>query len=276
MRTTWTWAAAVLMLSCSSSESNAPPSHAGQGGSAGSAGEAGAAGQAGAPAEQMTVPRLPECLAGCAALFPDGLAAFGNLTKSCACETCASACPGVCADAGGALDESCADNCFVAAVDMGSCDNQKYDCDHDAVCQKYFSCATLCITPVSITVKITLDQMRQACVDRINDYRAIEGVGPVLTRRENFEVCTDGSAVKDEQLNKPHASFGDCGETGQNECFQLGAQYGARMFLRCLEEMYMEKYTGIDSGGHYENMVRTSFTSLACGFGVQSATQNFY
>jgi hypothetical protein len=48
------------------------------------------------------------------------------------------------------------------------------------------------------------------------------------------------------------------------------------MFLKCLEEMFMEKFTGVENGGHYENMVRTSFTSVACGFAVEAATQNFY
>jgi len=156
----------------------------------------------------------------------------------------------------------------------GQCDNQKYDCNHDVTCKPYLDCASACIAPSGMA-SVTFDQMRQACVDRINDYRAIEGVAP-LSRRQDSEKCADGSAAKDESLNKPHASFGACGEQGQNECFKLGATLGSSMFLTCLEEMFMEKFTGVENGGHYQNMVRTSFTSVACGFAVQAATQNFY
>jgi hypothetical protein len=218
------------------------------------------------------LPRLRDCLAACGASHPQGRAALGSLAKACACDGCAKACAALCG--GGALDDGCAHGCLVPFLDMGACDNEKYDCNHDTTCQPYLSCASACITPPGVA-GVTLPQMRQACVDRINDYRAMEGVGP-LARKQSSESCADGSAANDEKLNKPHASFGSCAEKGQNECFQLGIDYNSAVFLRCLEEMYMEKFTGIDNGGHYQNMVRASFTSVACGFAVEASAQNFY
>ncbi len=268
---------AVAAFSCSSSDDGSlagNPSDGGLwggGGQAAAAGEAGGAGAAGA-AEQFVVPRLAECFATCAADYPDGRASLGSFANKCACDECATVCAGLCA--GGALDDGCAHGCLIAMLDMRACDNERYDCNHDVVCQKYFECTSRCITPPEVT-GVTFDQMRQACVDRINDYRAIEGVA-ALTRNEASEKCTDSSATKDEQLNQPHASFGACDEDGQNECFTLTVGYGSASLLRCLEEMFMEKFTGVEGGGHYQNMVRTSFTSVACGFDVVVGTQNFY
>lgn len=131
------------------------------------------------------------------------------------------------------------------------------------------------------------DAARQTCVDKINALRATKGLTP-LARWTDQEACADQQATADQQVGTGHANFGDCGESGQNEC--LGA--GASGVAGCLDSMWAEKdqagcsgcdacadaYTpncpncdfyGKTTGdvcGHYANMSAKYFSKVACGF----------
>lgn len=129
--------------------------------------------------------------------------------------------------------------------------------------------------------------LRQICIDKINALRATKGLPP-YARRASSEACADGQATADESANSPHSQFGQCGESGQNEC--LGA--GPNGIESCLEQMWAEKdqagcsgcdacnqaynpncancdFYGNNTGdvcGHYVNMSALYFSEAACGF----------
>lgn len=131
-----------------------------------------------------------------------------------------------------------------------------------------------------------LDAARQACVDKINELRATKGLTP-LSRWTEAESCADQQATTDEAQNDPHGTFGDCGESGQNECLSGGTNIAG-----CLESMWAEKdqagcagcdacadaydpgcpncdFYGSSTGdvcGHYVNMSAKYFSRVACGF----------
>jgi hypothetical protein len=239
-------------------------------GAGGSSGSSGAAGSAGA-IEQFSVPRLSDCLGSCDSNYAAGRTALETIANSCMCGACASVCGGSCPS--GTVDNACAYGCLIPMLHIKQCDTEKTACKNDTDCAKYYACAIQCIAPDS-TMAIDYQKMRQACVDRINDYRAMEGVAD-LARRPLQEPCVDKAAAKDSALNTAHASFKSCGEQGQNECFSTDATTGFTL-LFCLENMFMEKFTGVENGGHYQNMVRTTFTGLACGASGNVNTQDFY
>jgi len=134
------------------------------------------------------------------------------------------------------------------------------------------------------------------CINKINELRATKGLGP-YARWTDGESCADQQAAADEASGNPHGSFGDCGESAQNEC--LGG--GAANIESCLDMMWAEKdqagcagcdacagaYTpdcpdcdfyGDQTGqqcGHYVNMRAEYFTMAACGFSTSWATINF-
>lgn len=125
---------------------------------------------------------------------------------------------------------------------------------------------------------------RIACVDKINELRATKGLAPYSRWQEN-ESCVDAQATADENSGSPHGTFGDCGESAQNEC--LGGNIES-----CLEQMWAEKdlpgcagcdacadsfnancpgcdFYGDQTGdvcGHYVNMSAKYNSMVACGF----------
>src|SRR6478752_1916638 len=52
---------------------------------------------------------------------------------------------------------------------------------------------------------------RQACVDRINGFRATLNL-PALKRWTDEEACTDGQAKSDSETGQAHGAFGNCKE----------------------------------------------------------------
>lgn len=128
---------------------------------------------------------------------------------------------------------------------------------------------------------------RQICIDKINELRATKNLPPLGAWVEQ-QACADAQASSDEASNTAHGAFGDCGESGQNEC--LGA--GPAGIASCLESMWAEKdqagcsgcdacnaqynpncpdcdFFGDTTGdvcGHYVNMSALYFTEAACGF----------
>jgi hypothetical protein len=110
-----------------------------------------------------------------------------------------------------------------------------------------------------------LDVSRQKCVDRINEYRASIGVGP-LARWQEAEPCVDGQAASDSQSRIPHGAFGQCGEMAQDECPDWPSV--DETVGECLGMMWAEGPGFGEEHGHYMNMSNAQYTSVACGFHV--------
>jgi hypothetical protein len=110
---------------------------------------------------------------------------------------------------------------------------------------------------------------RQACVDKINGFRATLGLA-ALTRWTAQESCADGQATSDSMTGKAHGAFGRCTEGAQDECpgwktiDSIQAPTGS-----CLDQMWAEG-PGSDyaTHGHYINMSNPKYTRVACGYYV--------
>ncbi len=106
------------------------------------------------------------------------------------------------------------------------------------------------------------DDVYQACVDHINALRAGIGLGP-LARWTDNERCADGQALSDSESGVFHGAFRSCPGSAQNECPGWGALTGAGGIVpSCLDAMWAEG----PGGGHYDNMTRSSYTKVSCGF----------
>lgn len=122
------------------------------------------------------------------------------------------------------------------------------------------------------------------CIARINQLRWECQCLPPIARWTDGEACADGNAQYD-SLNGVHASFYDqpcgTGARAQNEC--PGWPSTGQVIDGCLQTMWDEGPEDGDPNtvnGHYESMVSTSYTRVACGFyttpsGSVWAVQNF-
>lgn len=123
------------------------------------------------------------------------------------------------------------------------------------------------------------DAARQECVDRINAFRATEGLPP-YGRWKDAETCVDGQAQADSESGIPHSAFGQCAESAQNECpdWPIDTAY---INSDCLQAMWDEgPGEPFSAHGHYLNMSNPDYTEVACGFyatpgGTMWATQDF-
>jgi hypothetical protein len=121
-------------------------------------------------------------------------------------------------------------------------------------------------------------QARQDCVDRINAFRATEGLPP-YERWTSAEFCVDGQAQSDSISGEAHGAFGDCDENAQNECPGWGSVDD--IIQDCLQDMWDEgPGEPFEEHGHYINMSSTQYDMVACGFfettdGEIWAIQNF-
>jgi hypothetical protein len=119
---------------------------------------------------------------------------------------------------------------------------------------------------------------RQACVDRINGFRATLGLPP-LARWTDQEGCTDSEAASDSQTGAAHGEFGMCKEAAQNECPGWGSVDDT--IQDCLQSMWDEgPGEPYSEHGHFINMSSPDYTKVACGFhetadGKVWAIQNF-
>ena len=121
------------------------------------------------------------------------------------------------------------------------------------------------------------ESARIACVDKINAFRATEGLKP-LERWTEQEVCADGQARSDAGSGDAHGAFGKCGEWAQDEC--PGWRSVQSTVDGCLQSMWDERLDASGEQGHYKNMSSTKSTKVACGFyetssGKVWALQNF-
>lgn len=107
---------------------------------------------------------------------------------------------------------------------------------------------------------------RQACVGRINGFRAGIGLG-AYARWTAQESCADGQASSDGQTGTAHGAFGDCSEMAQNECPGWGSL--DEVIGGCLQMMWDEgPGQDFQLHGHYINMSSSKYTKVACGFSV--------
>jgi hypothetical protein len=120
------------------------------------------------------------------------------------------------------------------------------------------------------------DALSEACVEHINSLRAPVGLGP-LSRWSDGESCADAEARSDSESGEAHGSYGQCDERAQNECPRWRSMTGPHGIVPgCLDMMWSEG----PGGGHYDNMTRSSYTMVACGFHETSngeiwAVQNY-
>ena len=109
---------------------------------------------------------------------------------------------------------------------------------------------------------------RQACVDKINAYRASLGL-PAYQRWTSAEGCADSEAATDSSTGVAHSAFPRCGESAQNEC--PGWSSVRSITDGCLDMMWAEGPPGPPGEhGHYVNMTNPRYTMVACGFAVTS------
>ena len=100
-------------------------------------------------------------------------------------------------------------------------------------------------------------------MDTINRYRATKGLVP-LARWVDAETCAAGEAGEDARTQRAHGSFGTCQEHAQNACPNWPGP-ADQMIDRCLLAMWNEGPGSGSEHGHYNNMVDTRSTRVACG-----------
>lgn len=136
----------------------------------------------------------------------------------------------------------------------------------------------------------TTGDVRQDCVNRINQFRQECLCLPPLERWTEGESCADEQAEYDAANNRAHGGFSDgiCepGGWGQNEC--PGYRSEQQVIGLCLQQMWSEGPPPSEpcteqcfrDHGHFINMTNPDFKRVACGFfttasGDLWAIQNF-
>jgi hypothetical protein len=132
----------------------------------------------------------------------------------------------------------------------------------------------------------SLQAARVECVQTINADRAtLMPASPPLTEGTAAqESCVDGQAKADYAANTPHAAFGQCQESAQDECPGWPGPPTAIMSAAstsCLYAMWAEGPPPAGQDNHWLNMSNSSYTTVACGFyqdpqGTWWATQDFW
>ena len=127
------------------------------------------------------------------------------------------------------------------------------------------------------------DNWRQACLDKINEYRATENLGPLTLAPEEKQTCTDKEAADDLAENKAHGHFGNCGEFAQNSGPNFNTSWrktAIEVSDSYLKMMWEDEKALVTSGerdpkkdedypyiGHYLNM-KGNYKTVACGIAL--------
>lgn len=127
------------------------------------------------------------------------------------------------------------------------------------------------------------DNWRQACLDKINEYRATENLAPLTLAPEAKQTCTDKEAADDLAANKAHGHFGDCGEWAQNSGPNFSISWrktAIEVSDAYLKMMWEDEKALVTSGerdpqksedypyiGHYLNM-KGNYKTVACGIAL--------
>lgn len=122
----------------------------------------------------------------------------------------------------------------------------------------------------------TTGDVKQDCVDRINQFRTQCACLPALARWTEAEACADMMAQHDSMTGEAHSGFTGkvCtpGGQGQNEC--PGYKSETQVVGTCLQQMWSEGPPPMSpcngdcfqTYGHFINMTNTKFKKVACGF----------
>lgn len=129
------------------------------------------------------------------------------------------------------------------------------------------------------------DSWRQACLDKINKYRATENLGPLTLAPEEKQTCTDKQAGDDLAENKAHGHFGNCGEWAQNSGPNFNTSWrktAIEVSDAYLKMMWEDEKALVTSGerdpkkdedypyiGHYLNM-KGNYKTVACGIALSA------
>jgi hypothetical protein len=122
-------------------------------------------------------------------------------------------------------------------------------------------------------------QERIDCVDKINEYRATEGLPP-YERWVDGEGCADDQAAYDMASGSAHDGFQDkiCSDAdprAQNEC--PGYRSLNSVLTTCLSQMWAEgPGEPFSEHGHYINMSSTRYSKVACGFAANSSNSSIW
>ena len=124
------------------------------------------------------------------------------------------------------------------------------------------------------------ENWRQACLDKINEYRATENLDPLTLAPEEKQTCTDKQAGDDLASNKAHGHFGACGEGAQNSGPKFSTSWhktAIEVSDAYLKMMWEDEKALVTSGerdpnkdedysyiGHYLNM-KGNYKTVACG-----------
>ena len=135
----------------------------------------------------------------------------------------------------------------------------------------------------SATNNFYSDNWRQACLDKINEYRATENLAPLTLAPEAKQTCTDKEAADDLAANKAHGHFGDCGERAQNSGPNFSTSWrktAIEVSDAYLKMMWEDEKALVTSGerdpqksedypyiGHYLNM-KGNYKTVACGIAL--------
>jgi hypothetical protein len=125
-----------------------------------------------------------------------------------------------------------------------------------------------------------LNEVRQVCVDTINEYRATLDLPPLARATPEQEVCSDNGAMMDAEAMDAHGSAGMCDLGSQNTCPGYPVSFGggtlAGVLKRCLQQMWDEGEPPVPRAecrgscflehGHYLNMSDPNATDVGCGF----------
>lgn len=128
-----------------------------------------------------------------------------------------------------------------------------------------------------------LNEVRQVCLDTINEYRATLDLEPLVRATPEQEMCSDEGARMDGESMRAHGSAGMCQLGSQNTCPGYPVSFGggtlAGVLKRCLQQMWdegepaegraacMADISGcFQRHGHYLNMSEPNATAVGCGF----------
>lgn len=127
------------------------------------------------------------------------------------------------------------------------------------------------------------ENWREACLDKINEYRATENLEPLTLAPEEKQTCTDNQAAADLASNKAHGHFGDCGEGAQNSGPNFSTSWqktAIEVSDAYLKMMWEDEKALVTSGerdpnkdedypyiGHYLNM-KGNYKTVACGIAL--------
>lgn len=128
-----------------------------------------------------------------------------------------------------------------------------------------------------------VENWRQACLDKINEYRATENLEPLTLAPEEKQTCTDKQAGDDLAENKAHGHFGACGEGAQNSGPNFNTSWrktAIEVSDAYLKMMWEDEKALVTSGqrdpkkdedypyiGHYLNM-KGNYKTVACGIAL--------